>query len=104
MSGMKKYMVVHKDPGISWTQVQENWAKLATVSAARWLRTSYNKEEGIRFCVWLSPDQEKLQMIFNELRLSWESMTEVEETTPDLWGQKWETHLAAESKADTLGF
>jgi hypothetical protein len=31
-------------------------------------------------------------------------MLEVEETVPDLWGKKWKEHLAAESKADTLGF
>lgn len=43
-------------------------------------------------------------MIFNELSLSWESMTEVEETTPDLWGKKWEAHLKADAKADTLAF
>ena len=104
MAGMRKYMVVHRDPNISWEQVQENWVKLASVTSANWIRTSYNKQEGIRYCVWMSPNKEKLEMIFNELHLSWESMTEVEETTPDLWGKRWEAHLKADAKADTLAF
>jgi hypothetical protein len=27
----------------------------------------------------------------------------VEETTPDLWGKKWEKHLEKEAAVDTLG-
>ena len=104
MADMKKFMVVHRDPGISWKKVQENWIKLANISVARWLRTSFNRKEGVRYCIWLSPSKEKLKMIFNELNVTWESITEVEETTPDLWGKSWEAHLTAEAEADTLGF
>jgi hypothetical protein len=104
MAGMKKYMVVHRDPNVSWDKIQENWAKLANVTSANWVRTSFNKDEGIRYCVWLSPNPDKLKMIFNELNVSWESITEVEETTPDLWGKRWEAHLSADATADNLGF
>lgn len=104
MAGMKKFMVVHRDPGASWDKIQENWVKLANVKSARWIRTCFNRQEGVRYCVWLSPDEDKLKSIFKELEVSWESMLEVEETVPDLWGAKWEEHLAAEAKADTLGF
>jgi hypothetical protein len=104
MAGMKKYMVVHRDPNISWDVVQENWAKLANITSANWIRTSFNKKEGVRYCVWLSTNKEKLQMIFKELNVSWESIMEIEETTPDLWGKHWEKHLSADKKADTLAF
>ena len=36
--------------------------------------------------------------------MTYETITEVEETTPDLWGKKWDEHLEAEKKADTLGY
>jgi trans-2-enoyl-CoA reductase len=58
----------------------------------------------VRFCVWLAPDVEELKKIFSDLEISWDSMTEVEETTPDMWGEKWEEHIKAETTADTLGF
>jgi hypothetical protein len=45
-----------------------------------------------------------LKSIFSELDISWESILEVEETCPDLWGKKWEEHLEAEADASTLGF
>jgi len=36
--------------------------------------------------------------------VSWETMYEVEEAKPDLWGEKrWKEHLEAEATADTLG-
>lgn len=35
--------------------------------------------------------------------VSWETIVEVEETIPDLWGRKWEEHPAAEDVADTKG-
>jgi hypothetical protein len=103
MSGMKKFMVVHKDPNVSWETVQENWIKLAKIESATWVRTGYNKEEGVRYCTWLAPRQEILQGIFNELNISFESILEIEETVPDLWGKKWEEHLIKEAAADTLG-
>jgi hypothetical protein len=104
MAKMAKYMVVHKDPKITWDKVEENWGKLANVEKATWVRTCFNREKGERFCVWLAPDEAVLQSIFDELDVAYESITEVEETVPDLWGKKWEEHLAAEAKASTLGF
>lgn len=99
-----KYMVVHDDPHIPWEKVEENWAKLANVEHATWVRTCYNKEKGVRYCVWLAPNEKVLATIFDELHISYESIIEVEETVPDLWGKKWQEHLKAEATADTLGF
>jgi hypothetical protein len=46
-----------------------------------------------------------LEEIFDDLAISLETIVEVEETVPDLWGKKrWEEHLAEEAKADTLAF
>jgi hypothetical protein len=104
MAKMAKYMVVHKDPKITWDKIEENWGKLANVEKATWVRTCFNREKGVRFCVWLAPDEAVLQSIFDELGVAYESITAVEETVPDLWGKKWEEHLAAEAKASTLGF
>jgi len=101
---MKKYMVVHRAPGLSWEAVQKNWRKLARVASATWITTYFNVDEGVRYCVWHSPDSATLKRIFAELEISFESVTEVEETKPDMWGrQEWEEHLLAESMADTLG-
>jgi hypothetical protein len=104
MAKIKKVMAVHIDPNISWEKVEENWAKAANVEAATWIRTCYSKKEGVRYCLWLAPDAEKLKSVFNDLGITYESLLEVEETIPDLWGQKWKEHLAAESKSDTLAF
>ena len=104
MAKMSKYMVTHITPDIPWEKVEENWAKLAHVETASWIRTCYNKEKGIRYCVWLAPDEDTLNSIFSELDITWDAMVEVEETVPDLWGKKWEEHLEAESSASTLGF
>lgn len=104
MAKLLKYMVVHKDPDISWKKVEENWSKLAEVEKATWVRTCFNRTKGVRYCVWMAPAEEVLESIFKELNISYESIVEVEETVPDLWGKKWEEHLAAESKASTLGF
>ena len=104
MGKMKKFMVVHRDPRIRWTKVEENWAKLANVESATWIRTCFNRKEGIRYCVWLAPDDVHLKEIFDSMDVGWESMLEVEETVPDLWGGKWEAHLKAEEVADTRGF
>jgi len=104
MAKLTKFMVVHRDPNVSWEKVEKNWRKLANVESATWVRTCFNKKEGVRYCVWLASTADDLKKIFAELNISWESMMEVEETVPDLWGKKWDEHLAAEEKADTLGF
>ncbi len=104
MAKMRKYMIVHNDPNISWDKVEENWGKLATIETCTWVRTFFNKKKGVRYCEWLAPGEKELKSIFAELNISFESVTEVEETVPDLWGKKWEEHLAAEAKASTLGF
>jgi hypothetical protein len=104
MAKMKKFMVVHRDPAISWRKVEENWVKLAKVEAATWVRTYFNKKHGIRYCLWLAPDKARLKEIFRNLNSGWESIQSVEETIPDLWGNQWEEHLKAEELADTRGF
>ena len=96
-------MVVHVDPTIPWSKVEENWRKLANIESATWIRTCYNKEKGVRYCEWLASDEKELRKVFSDLEISWESMMEVQETVPDLWGDKWKAHLEAEETADTLG-
>jgi hypothetical protein len=104
MAKMLKYMVVHNDPHISWEEVEENWAKLANVEKCTWMRTFFNKEKGLRYCEWLAPDERTLKSLFMDLHISYESIVAVEETVPDLWGKRWEEHLAAEEAASTRGF
>ena len=104
MAKPAKFMVVHHDPNISWDKVEENWAKAATVESATWIRTFYNRKEGIRYCLWMAQDSNNLKEIFKNLNVSWESVVEIEETVPDLWGREWEEHVEAEAKADTLAF
>ena len=104
MAKMLKYMVVHHDPYVSWEKVEENWAKLAAVEKCTWVRTFFNKEKGLRYCEWFSPDERTLKSIFLDLHISYESIVEVEETVPDLWGKRWEEHLVAEETASTRGF
>ncbi len=67
MAKMLKYMIVHKDPSVSWKRVEENWAKLANVEKCTWVRTCFNKEKGVRYCVWLAPDERTLKAIFMDL-------------------------------------
>ena len=101
---MMKFMAVHKEPELNWAIVEDNWTKLAQVESAKWVKTYYNQKEGVRFCVWLAPNMEELKKTFADMDVSWESMYEVEETKPDLWGEKrWREHLEAEATADTLG-
>jgi hypothetical protein len=52
----------------------------------------------------LAPDEEELKKIFREMDVSWEKIIPVEETIPDMWGEKWNEHLQKEEHADTLGF
>ena len=104
MAQTKKFMVYHKDPKISWKKVEENWAKSANVESATWVRTYYNKKEKVRYCLWLASNEEHLKKVFKKLGVSYESLLEIEETVPDLWGKKWKEHLSADSKSATLGF
>ena len=104
MAKQAKFMVVHHDPNISWKKVEENWAKAAAVESATWIRTYFNRTEGVRFCLWMAQDSNNLKAIFKNLNVSWESVVEVEETVPDLWGRRWKKHVEAEATADTVAF
>lgn len=104
MKQMAKFMVVHNDPNIEWEKVEENWRKLAQLEEVKWDRTFFNRAVGARYCLWFAPDKEKLERVFKDLSISFESVVEVEETVPDMWGKKWEEHLEKEKHADTLGF
>jgi len=73
------------------------------VETGTWIRTYYNEEKGIRYCIWLAPSEEDLKNIFTEIGISWDSIVPVEETVPDLWGEKWNEHLEKDPAADTLG-
>ncbi len=103
MGNWKKFMAVHKNPGVDCKVVQGNWRKLANVENATWERTYFNENKGMRFCVWRAQDEEQLKKIFTDMDVSWESIIPVEETVPDLWGEEWQSHLQAEQTADTLG-
>jgi hypothetical protein len=100
---MKTFMVVHRTPDLNWEVVEENWRKLARVESARWITTYFNVDEGVRYCLWNAPNPATLKKTFDELKVSFESITEVEETKPDMWGEKWSEHLEADAAADTLG-
>ncbi|MBS3758510.1 MAG: DUF4242 domain-containing protein [Desulfobacterales bacterium] len=103
MAKMGKFMVVHHNPGIDCKVVQANWRKMANIESATWIRTYINEAEGMRYCVWMAPSADELKRIFKNMDVSWESILPVEETVPDLWGDKWEEHLQKEPVADTLG-
>ena len=103
MSKLNKYMMVHNNPEINCDEVQENWRKLVNVEAANWIRTYYNEEKGIRYCIWMAASEEVLKDIFTEIGISWDSIIQVDETVPDMWGEKWNEHLEKEATADTLG-
>jgi uncharacterized protein DUF4242 len=103
MSKLNKYMMVHNTPGIDCEEVQANWRKLAKIEAGAWLRTYYNEEKGIRYCLWMTQSEEELKNIFIEIGISWDTITPVEEIIPDLWGEKWNEHLKNDVVADNLG-
>lgn len=103
MRNLNKYVMVHNTPGINCAEVQANWRKLANVETATWIRTYYNEECKTRYCIWLAPSEEELKDIFTEIGISWESIVQVEETVPDLWGEKWEEHLKMDATADNKG-
>ncbi|MGB5155823.1 MAG: DUF4242 domain-containing protein [Desulfobacterales bacterium] len=83
MAKMTKFMVVHHNPGIDCNVVQANWRKLANMESATWLTTYFNEEEGIRYCVWLAPDEAEMEKIFSEMGVSFETIINVEEILPD---------------------
>ena len=103
MPKLKKFMMVHNNPDIDCNEVQANWRKLANVETGTWIRTYFNEDKGVRYCIWLASNEEDLKNIFTEIGISWDSVMEVEETVPDLWGEKWEEHLEEDATADTLG-
>jgi hypothetical protein len=55
-------------------------------SPRKWLRTYYNKEKGVRYCIWLAPSEKNLEKIFEKFDVSFETIVEIEETVPELWG------------------
>ena len=82
---MARFMVIHRNPDVSWEEIEENWIKLANVESATWERTWYNKSEGARYCLWHASDMEGLKELFGEMNIAYESILEVEETVPDIW-------------------
>jgi hypothetical protein len=49
MKKMKNFMVVHRDPEVSWDKIEENWSKMVDLEPATWLRTYYNMDEKVRY-------------------------------------------------------
>ena len=101
MKKLKNFMVVHRDPQVSWETVEENWSRMVDLEPATWLRTYYNMNEKVRFCLWLAPNDETLKKIFADFKISWESILEVEETIPDIWARKYQAQIEAEEREDT---
>ena len=64
MAKMQKYMMVHNDATIPWEKVEENWTKLANVENATWVRTCFNREKGMRYCVWMAAAENELKKYF----------------------------------------
>jgi len=87
----------------TWGIFAHNMEYPADVEAGTWIRTYYNEEIGVRYCIWLAPSEDDLKDIFTEIGISWDSIVQVEETVPDLWGEKWEEHLKQDAVADNLG-
>ena len=103
MDKMKRFMAYHHDPDLDFKVVQANWRKLANAKNATWIRTCYNEDENIRYCIWLAHSKEELKNIFTNMEVSWESIVVVKETVPDLWGENWEKHLQVEATVSTKG-
>lgn len=101
MKKMKNFMVIHRDPDVRWDEVEENWSKLVHLEPATWLRTYFNVDEKVRFCLWLAPDKETLKKVFEDFLIRWESILEVEETIPDIWARKYRAQMEAEDRDDT---
>ncbi|MBT6341561.1 MAG: DUF4242 domain-containing protein [Desulfobacula sp.] len=103
MSKLNKYMMVHNNPGIDCDEIQANWRKFAAIEAGTWIRTYFNEEKGVRYCIWMAPSEDVLKNIFTEIGIRWNTIIQIEETIPDLWGKKWNEHLEQDVAADTLG-
>jgi hypothetical protein len=82
---MATFMVVHRTPAVSWEDVERKWMVLAEEHDAVWVRTWFNRKEGIRYCEWLAPNARTLERIFGRHGVSWESILEVEKTSPGAW-------------------
>ena len=100
MKRMKNYMVVHRDPQVSWDVIEKNWSKMVDLEPATWLRTYYNMDEKVRFCMWLAPNEGALKKIFADFKISWESILEVKETIPDIWAREYREQMEAEERED----
>ena len=100
MSKMKNFMVVHEDPQVSWEKVEENWSRMVDLEPATWLRTYFNVDEKVRYCLWRAPDKEMLEKIFADFKISWKSILEVKETIPDIWDREYRARMEAEEKED----
>ena len=74
---------------------------MVDLKPATWLRTYYNVNEKVRFCLWLAPNEAALKKIFSDFHIRWESITEVEETIPDIWARKYRAQIEAEEREDT---
>lgn len=98
---MKSFMVVHRDPKVTWEKVEENWSKMVDLEPATWLRTYFNVDEKVRYCLWLAPDADTLEKIFSDFNITWESILEIKETVPDIWAKKYRSQIEAEEKEDT---
>ena len=77
MKEWKQFMVVHRDPSIPWEKVEENWGRLANVESAKWVRTYFNREKGVRYCIWLAPSSDQLANVFRDIEVSFESILDV---------------------------
>jgi hypothetical protein len=101
MKKLRNFMVVHRDPRVSWQKVEENWSKMVDLEPATWVRTYFNMDKKVRYCLWLAPDEDVLKEIFSEFSITWESILEVEETVPDIWARKYRAQTEAEEREDT---
>lgn len=102
MKRRKSYIVVHRDPDVCWDKIEENWSKMVDLESATWLRTYYNMDEKMRFCLWLAPNEDKLRKIFAGFQINWESILEVEETIPDIWARRYRAEAEAEERKDSV--
>ena len=93
---MPIYMAVHHSPQLSWEVVEKKWMALSEEHDAVWVRTWFNRKEGVRYCEWLAPDARTLERIFGRHGVTWESILEVEKTSPGSW--RWRVN---EMSADT---
>jgi len=97
---MKKtgtFMTVHNDSETEAGVAQEGLLKCFQARNITLVRTYYSERKGLRFCVWLSPDEEEIKDAFGELGIGYDSLTPVEEIYPDPCGQNWEEHLKQEA-------